>query len=492
MTATAVPPPPLPRQAPAPSLLTAPILPALLRFALPNMVAMLATALATVAETAYVGSFGVPSLAGMALVFPMVMLQMMLSGGAMGGGVASAVSRALGAGAPERANALAVHALWIGLAAGALNGLLMLVWGPAIYAGLGGRGEALAQAIAYSNVAFCGSLGVWLMNTFASVLRGAGNMLVPSATFLLVSLAQVVIGGALGLGWGPFPRLGMPGVAAGQVIAFSAGAIFLFWYLRSGRSKLSLAVRATPLQRNLLADILKVGALACISPLQTVLTVLILTRLVAQFGATALAGYGIGARLEFLLVPISFAIGVASVPLVGMAIGAGMVARAKRVAWIAALLATATLGLLGGVRGHRTGPVGGPVHARPRRASIGRALLPLGRAGLRLVRAGPEPVLLGAGRGQGRWPGAGRHLAAAGRGDRWLDAAAGIGRALDRLRAGGAGHGGVRAGSSACRSGHALGPRGAADDPVISFALLAVKRPGTDRRQARMPRGGSP
>ena len=90
MTATAVSPPPLPRSAPAPSLLTAPILPALLRFALPNMVGMLATALATIAETAYVGSFGVPSLAGMALVFPMLMLQMMLSGGAMGGGVAAA------------------------------------------------------------------------------------------------------------------------------------------------------------------------------------------------------------------------------------------------------------------------------------------------------------------------------------------------------------------------------------------------------------------
>jgi Na+-driven multidrug efflux pump len=349
MSATAIPPPPLPGQAAAPSLVTAPILPALLRFALPNMVAMLATALAAVAETAYVGSFGVPSLAGMALVFPMVMLQMMLSGGAMGGGVSSAISRALGAGEPERANALAVHALWIGLAAGAVNCLLMLVCGPAIYAGLGGRGEALAQAIAYSNVAFCGSLGVWLLNTFASVLRGAGNMLVPSATFLMVSLAQGVIGGALGLGWGPLPRLGMPGVAAGQIIAFGAGAVFLFWYLRSGRSRLSLSIRDTPLQRDLLADILKVGALACISPLQTVLTVLILTRLVAQFGATALAGYGIGARLEFLLIPISFAIGVASVPLVGMAIGAGMVARAKRVAWIAALLATAVLGLLGGV-----------------------------------------------------------------------------------------------------------------------------------------------
>ena len=114
---TAPAPDPAPASAPRPAeaLLTVPIMPALVRFALPNMAAMLATALATVAETAYVGSFGVPSLAGMALVFPMVMLQMMLSGGAMGGGVSSEVSRALGAGAAERANALAVHAMWIGL-----------------------------------------------------------------------------------------------------------------------------------------------------------------------------------------------------------------------------------------------------------------------------------------------------------------------------------------------------------------------------------------
>ena len=223
----------------------------------------------------------------------------------------------------------------------------MLAFGPAIYAMLGGSGEALVQAVAYSNVAFVGSIAVWLTNTFASVVRGSGNMKLPSAVFLAFSVTQVLVGGALGLGWGPFPRWGMPGVAAGQVIAFTAGAVFLYFYLRSGRSKIRLAVSATPLQRELLRDILKVGALACISPLQTVLTILILTRLVAQFGTNALAGYGIGTRVEFLLVPIAFAVGVASVPLVGMAIGAGKISRARRVAWTAALVATVVLGALG-------------------------------------------------------------------------------------------------------------------------------------------------
>ena len=74
---------------------------------------------------------------------------------------------------------------------------------------------------------------------------------------------------------------------------------------------------------------------------------LILTRLVAGFGTEALAGYGIGARLEFLLVPIAFAVGVASVPMVGMAMGAGDIERARRVAWTAAGVAAAMLGAIG-------------------------------------------------------------------------------------------------------------------------------------------------
>lgn len=308
---------------------------------------MLATALAAVAETSYVGRFGSTALAGMALVFPFVMLQSMLSAGAMGGGVSSAISRALGASDSARASALAVHALWIALVMGTCYLTLMKLFGPALFSALGGTGEALEQALAYSDVAFLGSVFVWIVNTLSSVIRGSGNMKVPSATLFVLSIVQVLVGGALGLGWGPFPGLGMRGVAAGSVVAYGAGAAFLWFYMMTGRVRVKLPIRSTPLDRKLLQDILRVGAVACISPLQTVLTILVLTRLVAEFGTNALAGYGIGTRLEFLLVPIAFAIGVASVPLVGMAIGAGNIRRARQAAWTAASVALLILGLLG-------------------------------------------------------------------------------------------------------------------------------------------------
>ena len=94
-------------------------------------------------------------------------------------------------------------------------------------------------------------------------------------------------------------------------------------------------------------DILKVGAIACFSPLQSVLSVSIFTHMLAQFGTEVLAGYGIGARLEFLLTSIAFAVGIASVPMVGMAIGAQKIARARRMAWTAGTVTFVSMGAIG-------------------------------------------------------------------------------------------------------------------------------------------------
>jgi len=329
------------------SLLTAPILPTLLKLALPNGIAMFGTALVAVAETSYIGRLGTEPLAGIALVFPFVMLTQMMSAGAMGGGVSSAISRALGAGDRDRAATLALHAAMIGTCAGLFFTVMMLTFGRRFYSLLGGGGGVLEQAMQYSQVLFSGAISIWLVNTLASVLRGTGDMGIPSGVLIAVAVVQVAVGGGLGLGLFGLPKLGMPGVAAGQLTAFTLGAIFLAWYLASGRSRLKLNFAAFRFQRDMFVDILKVGAISCLSPLQTVLTILIFTKIVAGLGTETLAGYGMGSRLEFLLVPIAFAFGVASVPMVGMAMGAGLVKRARRVAWTAGAAAGLTVGLIG-------------------------------------------------------------------------------------------------------------------------------------------------
>jgi len=328
-------------------LLSGAVLPTLLGLAVPNVLAMTMAVLVGVAETYYIGRLGTEPLAAMAVVFPFAMLTQMMSSGAMGGGVSSAVSRALGAGKADRARQSALHAVVIGALAGAAYSLLFLTLGPTLYRLLGATGGVLERAIGYGNVLFAGAVLTWLYNTLASVLRGTGNMKVPSVTILSSALLQIVLGGSLGLGIGPFPQLGMTGVALGQIIATAAGAAYLAWYLLTGQGRLTLRLSGIALRREVFFDILKVGALACLSPLQSVLATVIFTGLVARLGLLPLAGYGIGQRLEFILIPIAFGIGVAAVPMVGMAIGAGDIARARRVAWTAGAVSAFNLGGIG-------------------------------------------------------------------------------------------------------------------------------------------------
>jgi MATE family, multidrug efflux pump len=326
------------------ALVDGPILQTLLWLAWPNIIALSAGTCVVIAETSYIGRLGVEALAAMALVFPFVILTMTMSGGAMGGGVASAVARALGAGDVDRASALASHALLIGLCFGLTFMAGMLIFGPALLELLGGRGKVLDNAVAYVEIFFGGAVVPWLMNTMAGILRGTGNMKLPSLMILCSALCQIVLGGALGLGIGPIPQFGMRGVAAGSLIAFLISISVMTWYLFSGRARVMPKIRGLRIQRGMLVDILKVGAVACFSPLQSVLTISIFTHMLAGFGTAVLAGYGIGARLEFMLTSVAFAIGIASVPMVGMAIGAGRIARARRIAWTAGMVSFISVG----------------------------------------------------------------------------------------------------------------------------------------------------
>jgi len=328
-------------------LRSGPVLSTLLRLSGPTMLAMVMMVLVGITETFFVGRLGTTPLAAIALVFPFSILTGMMSAGAMGGGVSSAIARALGAGDASRAHALAMHSMLIGLGAGFAYSLFFVLLGPVFYRLLGAHDAVLDEAIAFSTVLFSGAVLVWVSNTMASVIRGTGNMRVPSIGIFASAGLQIVLSGVLSLGFGPIPSLGMPGIAIGQILATACAVAFFGWYLTSGQGRLHLRVQGFPVRREMLGDILKVGAVACLSPVQTVLTMQIFASLIAPLGVLPLAGYAIGQRLEFLVTPFAFGVGVASVPMIGMAIGAGNVARARKIAWTAASISMIALGLFG-------------------------------------------------------------------------------------------------------------------------------------------------
>ncbi len=316
------------------ALLEAPILPTLLRLAIPNVITTTVQASTGLIETYFIGMLGTDALAGVALVFPGLMLMQMMSAGAMGGGVSSAIARALGSGRRDDADATVSHALVIALGCAAFFSVAVLAGGPWLYAVLGGREGSLAAALAYSNIVFAGVILIWLFNTLANVIRGTGNTFVPAIVTVGGAVLLVPLSAALIFGFGPVPRLGIAGGAFALLTYYGLGTLAFAFYLWSGRGVVRPKLLETKLRWPLFRDILRIGAVASLTSLMTNVTIGLTTGLVGAFGAAAIAGYGVGTRLEYMLVPLSFGFGGALVALVGTNIGAGQRDRARRAAWI--------------------------------------------------------------------------------------------------------------------------------------------------------------
>lgn len=328
-------------------LLEAPIAPTLLRLGAPNVLVMLAQAGVGLIETYFVGKLGTDALAGMALVFPAVMLMQMTSAGAMGGGIASAIARALGARRRDDADALVLHALLIAAVFALVFMITVVAGGRWLYTRMGGSGGALDAALIYSNWVFGGALLVWLFNTLSAVIRGTGNMALPAYVTVAGAVLLLPLSPLLIFGWGPLPGLGIAGGAIALLLYYLAGSAVLAAYLWSPRSLLRPSLRGLQLRWALFADILRVGLVGTVSTVATNLAIGITTALVGAYGTAAIAGYGTASRLEYLLVPLVFGLGAPLVAMVGTCIGAGQRERALRATWIGAAIAFAMTEAIG-------------------------------------------------------------------------------------------------------------------------------------------------
>ena len=328
-------------------LLEGPIVSTLLRLATPNVLVMFVQASVGLIETYFVARLGTDALAGVTLVFPVLMLMQMMSAGAMGGGISSAIARALGAGRRADADALVVHALAIAVGFGLLFMLAVLGGGRWLYSAMGGSGASLTAALTYSNVVFSGAILIWVFNSLANVIRGTGNMAVPAVITPVGAAALIPLSPCLIFGWGPFPRLGVAGGAVAVIVFYVVGSLALVAYLLAGRSAVRLSFVDVGFRWPLFHDILRVGAVAALITVQTNLTIAIATGYVGRFGPAAIAGYGIGSRLEYLLVPLVFGFGGPLVAIVGTNIGAGQRERALRAAWIGAGIAAGLTEIIG-------------------------------------------------------------------------------------------------------------------------------------------------
>lgn len=326
-------------------LLTAPIGRSLLLLAGPTTALMLVQVLVAIADGIFVGRLGTDALAGMALVVPFATLMFNIANGGMGGGVASSIARALGAGRLDDARAIVVHALILAVVLAA--GFAILDWTCAawLFALLGGSGAALERALSFSHVLFTGAVAIWASAFLAALLRGSGDTVTPARVGLVAAIIYVPLSGVLTLGIADWHGFGVAGSAIASLAVAAGSTLLLARALRDGR--LGFVPHWSGLRWPIFREILRVGIAGSITTLISNLTAVLMISLVGRFGVAALAGYGIGARLEYMIAPVAFGIGSGMTTLVGVAAGANAWQRAVRVAWTGGLIAFAAIGLIG-------------------------------------------------------------------------------------------------------------------------------------------------
>ena len=328
-------------------LLRDPVFPLLIKMSAPNTVAFLINAFVVLVEFWFIGQLGLIPLAAITLAFPAIMLTQQMAFGALGGAVSSSISRSLGANNIDKAEKLLWHSFYISFLGALVFFLVFLFFGEWLLITLGGSSDLLQESLAYCLVYLSGGLVVWLSGSLTAALRGMGDMQFPAKLTVVCAGIQVFLSSGFILGWFGFPKLGLVGSAWSMIITSSFMAVACVIKLLSAKSPIKLKIQKITFEKNLFEDIFSVALPASLSPIFTVGTVLVLTGLIGQFGTSAIAGYGIGSRVEFLLIPIVFSIGTAMTTMVGTNIGANNIDRAERIGMIGATSA----GLLSGVIG---------------------------------------------------------------------------------------------------------------------------------------------
>ena len=324
-----------------------PIFPLLIKMSAPNTVAFLINAVVVLAEFWFISQLGITPLAAVTLAFPAIMLTQQMAFGALGGAVTSSIARSLGAADKPRAEKLLWHSLYISCF-GALTFLIIFfIFGEPLLRILGGTGALLEESLAYCFVYLLGAIVVWLSGSLTAALRGMGDMQFPAVLTVICAGIQIFFSAGFILGSFGLPKLGLVGSAWSMIVTSVFMALVTLIKISSPSSPVRLKLKRLTIERELFGDIFSVALPASLSPIMTVATVLLLTGLIGQFGTSAIAGYGIGSRVEFLLIPIVFGIGTAMTAMVGTNIGAKNIERAERIGMVGAT----TAGLLSAVIG---------------------------------------------------------------------------------------------------------------------------------------------
>lgn len=316
----------------------------LIRLSIPIMIGMGIHILYSIADMIFVGRLGGDAIA--AVTFSGSFLFFMFSLSSVSVGAQSLIARRIGAGALHGANRAATHALLLGVFLGVVFLFLGQPFAEQMLRLVGARDQALAMGTAYMKILFLGAPLLFFNASSRAILTGEGDTKTPvvvlaAATGLNILLDPIFI---YLLGWG------VPGAAWATLAAMLASfaAYFTFLFIRKA-SYVSFSLTFCRPSWDVLRNILKVGIPASMTMMIMSVGGMCFHRILSIYGSDAVAAYGLGGRVDMVIVLPFIGVSTALLSLVGMYYGASRGDLIDRVAAYAikrTLVASVLFGLL--------------------------------------------------------------------------------------------------------------------------------------------------
>ncbi len=273
-------------------------------------------------DSYFVSFLGTQELAAMGFIVPIAFTMTSVSLG-LGMAISSLTSKLIGAHKLELAARLITDGFYLTISTSILLSIILAWQLEPIFTLIGAEAEIMPAIMAYMNTWLIGCVFLMLAQVCSSTFRAIGDTKTSANISIILTAINLFLDPLLIFGWGPVPAMGIQGAALATVIAVFSAALISLYYLGVKERLLLLQLPNWSHFKDNLKQLSGIAFPAMLANAIVPITGAVITSLVALFGTSAVAGFGVGGRIEAVSLIVVYALSATLPMFIGQNLGAG-------------------------------------------------------------------------------------------------------------------------------------------------------------------------